>query len=129
MYDDDDVSFMAEQQLAEAIESHIEASADVIDEISKLEKKVQTWNMEESKELRSWIMAMRILLTKHFQISIENFTNMKKIPTQKIPEVLIPIYGIVAVDKKGICLYGKDMDKLAHIDQIKLHYQKSKQAK
>jgi hypothetical protein len=128
MYDDD-VSFIAEQQLAEAIESHIEASADVIDEISKLEEKIQTWNMEESKELRSWIVTMRRLLAKHFQISIENFTNMKKIPTQKIPEVLAPIYGIVAIDKKGISLYGKEMDKLAHIDKIKQHYERNKQAK
>ena len=128
MYDED-VSLMAEKQLAEAIESHIENSADIIEKISKLEEKIQTWNMEESKELRNWIVTMRRLLTKHFQINIENFTNMKKIPTQKIPEGLAPIYGIIAIDKKGICLYGKEMDKLTHIDKIKEHYAKQKQTK
>ena len=128
MYEDD-VSYIAEQQLEEAIESHIENSADIIEEISRLEKKIQTWNMEESKELRSWIVLMRQLLAKHFQIGIEKFTDMKKIPTQKIPEVIAPIYGIIAIDKKGICLYGKEMNKLAHIGKIKEHYEKTKQMK
>jgi hypothetical protein len=121
MYDDD-ISFMAKQQLAQAIESHIAASGDVIDEISKLEKKVQTWNMEDIRELRVWIVNMRKLLTKYFQISIENLTDMKKIPTQKIPNALVPIYGIIALDKNGFCLYGKEMNKITLIEKIQDHY-------
>ena len=122
MYNDDDISSLAERQLAQAIESHIAASGDVINEISELEKKVQTWNMEDIRELRVWVVNMRKLLTKHFQISIENLTDMKKIPTQNIPRALIPIYGIIALDKKGFCLYGKEMNKIAPIEKIQEHY-------
>ena len=124
----DDSTLIAEQELSEAIESHIEASADIIADISELEKKVRTWDMEDSVELRGWIVNMRKLLTNHFQISLENFTDIKNIPTQKIPEALAP-YGIIAVDKKGICLYGKEMNKLVHIDEIKKHYRKMQQLK
>jgi hypothetical protein len=122
MHDDNNMAFMAEQQLAQAIENHIAASGDVIDEIAKLEKNVQTWNTEDIRELRVWVVTMRKLLTKHFQINIENLTDMKKIPTQKVPRALIPIYGIVALDKKGLCLYGKEMDKIAPIEKIQDHY-------
>ena len=128
MYNDN-ISVIARQQLAEAIESHIEASTDIIEEISELEQRVHTWNMEDCKELRGWIVNMRKLLAKHFQIKIEKFTDIQKIPTQMIPEVLVPMYGIVAVDKRGICLYGKEMDKLVHIDKIKQHYRKQMQEK
>ena len=124
----DDSTLIAEQELSEAIESHIEASADIIADISELEKKVRTWDMEDSVELRGWIVNMRKLLTNHFQISLENFTDIKNIPTQKIPEALAP-YGIIAVDKKGVCLYGKEMNKLVHIDEIKKHYRKMQQLK
>ena len=125
----DNSSVIAGQQLAEAIESHIEASADIIEEISELERKIQTWNMDDCRELRGWMMNMRKLLAKHFQIKIEKFTDIQKIPTQKIPEALVPMYGIVAVDKRGICLYGKQMDKIVHIEKIKQHYRKQIQMK
>jgi hypothetical protein len=124
-----DISVIAGQQLAEAIENHIEASADIIEEISELEMRIHSWNMEDCRELRGWMVNMRKLLAQHFQIKVEKFTDIRKIPTQKIPEVLVPMYGIVAVDKRGICLYGKEMDKLAHVDQIKQHYRKHMQMK
>ncbi|MDR2855862.1 MAG: hypothetical protein LBV40_06915 [Methanomicrobiales archaeon] len=129
MYNDGS-SQVTMMQLAEVTPSHMRASGvDVIEEIAELEKRVHTWNMEDCRELRGWIVNIQKLLVKHFQIKIEKFTDMQKIPTQKIPEALLPMYDIVAIDKRGICLYGKGMDKLVHIDTLKQHYRKQMQMK
>ena len=79
---------MAEQALAQAVDEHIENSKDIIEHIEGLEKRIRTWNMEDIRELKVMITEMRALLQKHFQVHIDNFMNMNKIPTGRSPEAL-----------------------------------------
>lgn len=113
---------MAEQALSQAVDEHIENSKEVIDHIEKLEERIRTWNMEDIKEFKVMIKEMRALLQKHFQVQIENFMNMGRIPSMKVPDVLRRTYRIVGVDKRGYALYGPEMDKIAHITKITEHY-------
>lgn len=115
---------MAEQALSQAVDEHIENSKEAIEHIELLEEKIRTWNMEDIREFKLMITEMRGLLQKQFQVQIENFMNMSRIPTQKVPDVLKHAYKIVCVDKRGYTLYGHDMDKIAHIKKIAEHYQK-----
>ena len=123
--DDDNITSadMAEHALSEAVDEHIENSKEVIDHIEGLEVKIRTWNMEDIRELKALIAEMRELLKKHFQVQIDHFMNMDKIPTQKIPEVLKQTYKILGVDKRGYALFGPDMDKISGINKIAEHYQ------
>jgi hypothetical protein len=114
---------MAEQALSQAVDDHIENSKEVIDKIEALEAGIRTWNTEDIRELKGMIAEMRELLQKHFQVHIDNFMNMKKIPSQKVPEVLKQVYKIIGIDKRGYALYGNEMDKIAHIKKIAEHYQ------
>jgi len=121
-YDSIDSADMAEQALSQAVDEHIENSKEVIDYIGKLEEKIRSWNMEDIKEFKGMITEMRALLKKHFQVQIENFMNMNRIPSAKVPEVLRRTYRIVSVDKHGYALYGPEMDKISHINKIAEHY-------
>jgi len=121
-YDTIDSADMAEQALSQAVDEHIENSKEVIEYIEKLEVKIRTWNMEDIKEFKAMIIEMRALLQKHFQVQIENFINMNRIPSAKVPDVLKKTYRIVGVDKRGYALYGPEMDKIAHIKKIAEHY-------
>ncbi|MFH0968197.1 MAG: hypothetical protein V1862_11000 [Methanobacteriota archaeon] len=122
--DDDYVNSadMAEQALSQAVDEHIENSKEAISHIEGLEEKIKTWNMEDIREFKLMITEMRALLQKQFQVQIENFMNMSRIPTQKVPDVLKQAYKIICVDKRGYALYGHDMDKIAHIKKIAEHY-------
>lgn len=113
---------MAEQALSQAVDEHIENSKDVIVYIERLEVRIRTWNMEDIKEFKAMITEMRGLLQKHFQVQIENFMNMSRIPSLKVPEVLRKSYRIIGVDKRGYALYGPEMDKISHINKITEHY-------
>jgi len=113
---------MAEQALSQAVDEHIENSKEVIHYIEQLEVKIRTWNMEDIKEFKAMITEMRALLQKHFQVQIENFMNMNRIPSSKVPDVLRKTYRIVSVDKRGYALYGIEMDKISHINKIAEHY-------
>ena len=113
---------MAEQALSQAVDEHIDNSKEVIDYIEKLEVKIRSWNMEDIREFKAMITEMRALLQKHFQVQIENFMNMNRIPSAKVPDVLRKAYRIVSVDKRGYALYGPEMDKIAHINKITEHY-------
>ena len=122
---DDDIinsADMAEQALSQAVDEHIDNSKEVIDHIESLEKRLRTWNMEDIKEFKVMITEMRGLLQKHFQVQIENFMNLGRIPSLKVPDVLKKTYRIVGVDKRGYALYGPEMDKIAHINKITEHY-------
>jgi hypothetical protein len=123
--DDDYVSSadMAEQALSQAVDEHIENSKEAIEHIEGLEEKIRTWNMEDIREIKLMITEMRALLQKQFQVQIENFMNMNRIPTQKVPDVLKQAYKIVCIDKRGYALYGHEMDKIAHIKKIAEHFQ------
>lgn len=125
-YDNIDSAEMAEMALAQAVDEHIEKSQEVIDRISDLEKSILQWDQEDIKQLRTRIKEMRILLQKHFQVQIENFINMKAIPGSRVPEDIKQAYKIVAVDKKGVALYGPEMDKITYFAKITEHYQKKR---
>jgi hypothetical protein len=114
---------MAEQALSQAVDEHIENSKEVIEHIDDLEAKIRTWNMEDIRQCKVLITEMRTLLQKHFQVQIENFMNMNRIPSQRVPDVLKQTYKIVCVDKRGYALYGHEMNKIAHIKKITEHYQ------
>lgn len=120
---------MAEQALSEAVDDHIEHSKEVIDHIEALEEKIRTWNMEDIRELKVMINEMRELLKKHFQVHIDNFMNLRNIPSKKVPDVLRQVYKIVGVDKRGYALYGNEMDKIAHVQKIAEHYKQRLAAK
>jgi hypothetical protein len=121
-YDTINSADMAEQALSQAVDEHIENSKEVIHYIEQLEVKIRTWNMEDIKEFKAMITEMRALLKKHFQVQIENFMNMNRIPSSKVPDVLRKTYRIVSVDKRGYALYGIEMDKISHINKIAEHY-------
>ncbi len=121
-YDTINSADMAEQALSQAVDEHIDNSKEVIDYIEKLEVKIRSWNMEDIREFKTMITEMRALLQKHFQVQIENFMNMNRIPSAKVPDVLRKAYRIVGVDKRGYALYGPEMDKIAHINKITEHY-------
>lgn len=121
-YDTINSADMAEQALSQAVDEHIDNSKEVIDYIEKLEVKIRSWNMEDIREFKAMITEMRALLQKHFQVQIENFMNMNRIPSAKVPDVLRKAYRIVSVDKRGYALYGPEMDKIAHINKITEHY-------
>lgn len=120
---------MAEQALAQAVDEHIENSKEVIEHIEGLEARIRSWNMEDIREFKVMITEMRALLQKHFQVQIENFMNMSRIPSQQVPDILKKTYRIVGVDKRGYVLYGHEMDKIAHIKKITEHYQQRLAAK
>jgi regulator of replication initiation timing len=122
-YDIIDSADMAEQALSQAVDEHIDKSKEVINQIESLEQRLRSWNLEDIRELKTMITTMRSLLKKNFQVQIENFINMNRIPTERAPEVLKKAYHIVGVDKRGYALYGPDMDKIAHIKKIAEHYQ------
>jgi hypothetical protein len=121
-YDEINSADMAEQALSQAVDDHIESSKEVIDHIEGLEKRIRSWNMEDIRELKVMITEMRELLRKNFQVQIENFMNIHKIPSQNVPDVLKKTYKIIGVDKKGYALYGNEMDKIAHLKKIAEHY-------
>ncbi len=123
MYEEDsDITDAAKMALSQAVDEHIEKSKDTIDRISELETLIKGWNTEDARQLKSWIKEIKILLQKNFQIQIENFMNINKIPSVRFPEKLRQHYHIVAVDKKGIALYGPEMDKLSQLAKIVEHY-------
>lgn len=126
-YENIDSTEMAEIALSQAVDEHIEKSQEVIDRISELEKLILHWNQEDIRELKKNIREMRILLTKNFQVHIDNFINMQKIPGVYISEEMKQMYKIISVDKKGIALYGPEMDKIAYLSKIEEHYKKKKE--
>ena len=127
-YENIDSAEMAELALSQAVDEHIEKSQDAINRISLLERKILQWDQENIKELRKNIHEMQELLKKNFQVHIENFINMRKIPGMRIPDEIKQAYRIVSVDKKGFTLYGPEMDKIAHISKITEHFMKKKEA-
>lgn len=127
-YENIDSAEMAEMALSQAVDEHIEKSQEAIDRLSELEKLILQWNQEDIKALRAYIQEMRTLLVKNFQVKIENFINMRAIPGMRIPEEIKQMYKIISVDKKGLALYGAEMDKIAHITKITEHFKKKKEA-
>jgi len=127
-YENIDSAEMAELALSQAVDEHIEKSKEAIDRISVLEKQILNWNQEDIKVLRNNIYEMRELLKRNFQVQIENFINMRSIPSVRIPEEIKQLYKIIAVDKKGYALYGVDMNRIVHITKITEHYMKKKES-
>jgi len=127
-YENIDSAEMAEMALSQAVDEHIEKSQEVIDRISELENLILHWDQEDIRVLKNEIQEMRELLKKHFQVQIENFINMRSIPGMRIPDEVRQVYRIISVDKKGIALYGSEMDKVTHITKITEHYKKRKEA-
>ena len=125
-YDSIDSAEMAEMALAQAVDEHIDSSQEVIDRISQLEGLLYQWNQEDIRDLKKLVQEMRILLQKNFQVQIENFINMRKIPSLRVPDEIKKGYHIIAVDKKGIALFGPEMDKLAPMVKITEHFLKKK---
>ena len=123
-YDTIDSADMAEMALSQAVDEHIENSKEIIDKITSLEEAIKNWNMKDARELKVHITNMRHLLAKHFQVQIENFMNMKAVPSGQVSEQIKKAYKIVAVDEKGIALYGPEMDKVASLSKIIDHYKK-----
>lgn len=119
-----DSADMAELALSQAVDEHIDSSKEIINTIETLERQVKSWDTEDIRILKRWILEMRTLLQKHFQVQIENFMNMKVIPSGKVPDQLRKPYKIVATDKKGYALYGPEMDKISHITKIAEHFQR-----
>ena len=126
-YENIDSAEMAEIALSKAVDEHIEKSQDVIDRISELEGLILHWNQEDIRELKKNIQEMRVLLTNNFQVHIDNFINMKKIPGTYVPEDIKQMYKIVSVDKKGVALFGPEMDKISYLSKITEHYKKRKE--
>lgn len=130
MFDDSiDSADQAQMALSQAVDEHIEKSKDTIDRISELESLIKNWNMEDIRQLKAWIGEIRILLQKNFQVQIENFMNMRSIPSAKVPDQIRQFYKVVAVDKKGFALFGPEMDKLSSLSKIVTHYKEKVLAK
>jgi len=117
---------MAEMALSQAVDEHIEKSQEVVNRISELESAILKWDAEDIRVLRKNVAEMRLLLQKHFQIQIENFIKIKSIPSMRIPDDIRKAYKIIAVDKKGIALFGPEMNKIIQITKISEHYKKKK---
>jgi hypothetical protein len=117
---------MAEMALSQAVDEHIEKSQEVVTRISELECAILKWDVEDIRILRKNIAEIRILLQKNFQIQIDNFIPMRSIPSMRIPDEIRQIYKIIAVDKKGIALFGQEMNKIIQITKITEHYKKKK---
>lgn len=126
-YENVDSAEMAEIALSQAVDDHIEKSQEVIDRISELEGLILHWNQEDVRELKKYIQEMRVLLLNHFKVQIDNFINMRKIPGIHVPEEIKQMYKVISVDKKGVALYGVEMDKIAYYSKITDHYQKKKE--
>ena len=113
---------MAEMALSQAVDQHIESSQETVDRISLLEEKIKTWNIEDIRYLKKWIEEIKELLYKTFSVRLTNFMDIKKIPTLPFPSVLKEKYHIIAVDKRGYCLFGPEMDKISSLQKITDHY-------
>lgn len=121
-----DSTELAEMALSQAVDEHIDKSQEIVDRISQLEKEILHWNLEDVKKLMNHIQEIRLLLQKNFQIQIENFIKLKSIPSMRIADEIKSTYRIIAVDKKGMALFGPEMNKIAHITKITEHYKKIK---
>ena len=119
-----DSTELAEMALSQAVDEHIDKSQEIVDRISLLEKEILHWNLEDIKKLMNYIQEIRLLLQKYFQIQIENFIKLKSIPSMRIADEIKSTYRIIAVDKKGMALFGPEMNKIAHITKITEHYKK-----
>lgn len=113
---------MAEMALSEAVDQHIESSQETIDRISVLEEKIKTWDMEDIRYLKRWVEEIKELLFKNFSVRLQNFMDIRKIPSVSFPAVLRDTYQIVAVDKRGYCLFGPESDKISSLQKIQDHY-------
>ncbi|NLV26535.1 MAG: hypothetical protein GXY48_05140 [Methanomicrobiales archaeon] len=125
-YENVDSTEMAEIALSQAVDEHIEKSQEIIDRISELENLILHWNQEDIRDLKKYISEMRVLLLNNFKVQIDNFINMRKIPCVHLPEEIRQTYKVVSVDKKGIALYGVEMDKVAYLSKITEHFNKKK---
>lgn len=71
---------------------------------------------------------MGVLLKKHFQVQIENFTNMRQIPGMRIPEEVKQTYRIVSIDKKDLPIMALKWIKL-HLSRKLLNIIRNKKKK